>query len=180
LDNKIIYKSQYDSKLYTEDSFIDGGVRLMVEYGEPYESYEFMIKIVFEVEKEKYLKDFIGDPQKLLISELKKFICEEYDLNIENHQFWKTNWLKDPVKAIKNESITLAKLALNDGDCLYLKNISAEIYETYLLKIYKSDINLERYNIFTPVGDNDFLLELNVIININFSFQKTRHWKNLN
>jgi hypothetical protein len=168
LDNKIIYKSQYESKLYTEESFIDGGVRLMVEYGEPYDSTEFMIKIAFEIEKEKYLKDFIGDPQKILISDLKKFICHEFDLSIENHQFWKTNWVKDPVKAIKNESIVLAKLQLNDGDCLYLKDISSEIYETYLLKIYKKDIELSRYSIFTPLTDNDFLLELNVRIYITF------------
>jgi hypothetical protein len=134
----------------------------MIEYGEPYDISEFMLKISFEIEKEKFLKDFIGDPQKILISDLKTFICEEFDLNIENHQFWKTNWVKDPVKAIKNENLILSKLGLNDGDCLYLKNISAEIYETYLLKIYKRDLDLSRYSIFTPVNDNDFILELNV------------------
>jgi hypothetical protein len=136
----------------------------MVEYGEPYDISEFMLKIAFEVDKEKYLKDFIGDPQKILVADLKKFICEEFDLNIQNHQFWKTNWVKDPVKAIKNENITLAKLSLNDGDCLYLKDISSEIYETYLLKIYKKDIDMSRHNIFTPANDNDFLLELNVLL----------------
>jgi hypothetical protein len=148
-------------KLYTEESFIDGGVRLMIEYGEPYESTDFLLKILYDIDVNyKELKDFIGDPNKITVSDLKKFFCENFILKAENYMFYKTNWIRDPVKAMKNETLLLSKFSLNDGDCLYLKDNSSELFETYLIKFYKEDC-YDKF-VFTPISESSLLLELNV------------------
>ncbi len=150
------------NKLYTEESFIDGGVRLMIEYGEPYESTDFLLKILYDIDiNHKELKDFIGDPCKITVSDLKKFFCENFGLKAENYIFYKTNWMRDPVKAMKNETLMLSKYSLNDGDCLYLKDISSELIETYSLRLYKEDCPTNKF-VFIPVSESSLILELNV------------------
>jgi hypothetical protein len=166
LDGKIIYKNFYSKKIYTDDMFPEGSVRLVIEFGDPYLIHETLLKIIVELNPtDKIEKDFIGDFNKTTVADLKKLICENDKLKLDEYQFQKTNAFKDPVKAVKNEAQLLSKAGLNDGDCLYLKNISAQLYETYYIKVFKPKENtLEKdYNfVFQPVSDDMFLCEVNL------------------
>ena len=57
--------------------FLDGGVRLKVEFGEPYEYSEILIKILIEKGGEIITKEFIDVPE-IQISELKKHTCKTW------------------------------------------------------------------------------------------------------
>jgi hypothetical protein len=151
----------------------------MVEYGEPYDCNDFLLKILYDVDiNQKELKDFIGDPRRITVSDLKKFFCYNFGLKAENFMFYKTNWIRDPVKAMKNETLPLSKYGLNDGDCLYLKDITSELFDTYILKIYKEDFNNDK-NVFTPVCENSLILELSVCKDLTLKEVKLQISENL-
>lgn len=88
------------------------------------------------------VKEFIVDPNKLKISDLKIFICKEYAFKDSDYIVYKTNSFGDPCKAIKNENQLIANAGLKDNDLINLKNVSAENNEVYLLSFYKP-INCE-------------------------------------
>jgi hypothetical protein len=143
--------------------FLDGGVRLRVEFGEPYGWTEILLRIKFEKEKEKYLRDFIGNPEKITIGELKKFFCEEYEFKADDCLIYRTNAFGDAVKAIKNESITISKAGLKDYDCVYLKNITLETSPNYYIKVFTKKEDPDQY-LFQPITDDYFITELMVNI----------------
>jgi hypothetical protein len=161
LDGNIIYKNLFSKKLDSDENFIDGGVRLKVEFGETYELHEICLNILMEMNSKKESKEFIGDPEKILICDLKKFICEQFNLKTEEHMVYKTSALGDPIKAIKNESQSLSKTGLKDSSTIFLKNISSELYETYIIRIYQNNCNPNEY-LFKPLDDSNPCLTLNL------------------
>lgn len=82
---------------------------------------------------------------KIKIQDLKNFVCKEYHFKESDYMIYKTNSFGDPCKAIKNENQTITHSGLKDNDLIYLKNVSAEINEIYLLNFYKPN-NFETEN----------------------------------
>jgi hypothetical protein len=171
LDGKIIFKNQMTKQLHNDEMFIEGGVRLRVEFGEPYEISEILLKIILENKDSRdsssNIREFIGDPEKTTISELKKFICEQFNLKLEEHMFYKTSALGDPIKAIKNENQTITKSGLKDSDIIFFKNISADLYETYQIKLYSPRVGVNLLEdseyVFKPIDEKkNLILELNL------------------
>lgn len=158
IDGKILFKDKYNLRLDTDEAFIEGSVRVRVELGEAYDSNQILLKVLFELEKEKVIKDLVVEPN-VLIRDVKKVFCTEFNLKAEDFQFYKTNAMGDPVKAIKNENISIAKSALNDNDLVYFKNIYLENANEYLLNFY---INKSEQNscVFKPIPAEAFAFDL--------------------
>ena len=97
--------------------------------------------MLVEISCEKVYKEFIGEDSTTL-SQLKTFICKELNIKQEEYTVNKTSYLKDPIKVYKNENETLKKLGIKDGNLIYFENISQQLYEKYLIKIFlDSDTN---------------------------------------
>jgi len=183
-DGKLIFKNIYSKKINSDETFLDGGVRLKFEFGEPYETNEILLKIYMIIDNEKVVKDFIGDPEKILLSDLKKFICDEFDFKFEDYMFCSTNAFCDPVKALKVENQTLKKLGLKDCDSIFLKNITGEQSETFYLKIYKPFVGENLLSdssfVYKPITEDLLVNEFVVSKDSTLSQIKTSLIKNLN
>ena len=127
IDGLIIYKDTFNKKLSTDENFVEGGVRLCVEYGETYLKSEQLVKIIIEIDNEKVYKEFIGDGNKVILSDIKTLICKELNIKPEYYSINKTSYLKDPIKAYKNENNSLHKLGIKDSETIYFQNISAQV-----------------------------------------------------
>lgn len=159
--------------------FLEGGVRHTVEYGEPYEHNEILLKICMEINKEKLSEEFIGDPSKITLLQLKQFLCQNFNLKEDEHLISRTNNWREPTKPIKNERILLAQTGFEDGEYIYLKNMSSELYATYLLKFFmKPNVEISTSYVFTPINEECFVHELNVKYIYYVRFLKTQlYWK---
>ncbi len=151
------------------------------------------MKISLENNDEKILKDFIVNPNKTKISDLKIFLCKEYNFKETDYIIYKTNSYGDPCKAIKNENQIISNAGLKDTDLINLKNVSAEINEIYHLSLYKSfnhedecsiknkdllytekdiqEINNPKSFIFNEITKDNFLFDISVKIYFEYYFK---------
>jgi len=146
-------------------------------------------------------KELIVDPNKSKISDLKTFVCKGNSFQDSDYMIYKTNSFGDPCKAIKNENQLLTIAGLKDNDLIYLKNVSAEKNEVYLLSFYKP-LNYESYDndniffeeffpvendvleiknpksyFFNEIPKDNFLFDLSVETNLLFIFLKILNFK---
>jgi len=135
LNGSLIYKDEWNKNLSSDSEFVEGGVRLQIEYGECYNKNEILVKMLVEIGCEKVYKEFIGE-ESTTLNQLKIFICNELNIKPEEYTVNKTSYLKDPIKVYKNENETLKKLGIKDGNLIYFENISQQLYEKYLIKIF--------------------------------------------
>lgn len=137
MNGSLIYKDEWNKKLSSDPEFLEGGVRLQIELGECYNKNEILVKLLVETGCEKVYKEFIGE-ELTTLSQLKVFICNELNIKPEEYYVNKTSYLKDPIKVYKNENETLKKLGIKDGNLIYFENISQQLYEKYLVKVFLS------------------------------------------
>ncbi len=143
MDNKLIYKDKFNDKLSTDEVFIEGSVRLQIEMGEMYFTNQILLRVIIEINKKKDNQEFIGDPSKVKISDIKSEFCKNLGVKPEDFRFYRVNEFKDPVKQIKNENLLLCKSGFKDTDTLYMKNINEDPYENYIFRFY---MNIEDKN----------------------------------
>ena len=168
MTNKLIQKSQFESKISTDPMFVEGDVRIKVEYGEVYKEDEILIYINLKNSANITMtKTFIGNPQKVTIETMKKVIVSS--LNEENAQMdsewkeksdsefalFKVDMFDDPIKAIKNETDTLSKCGIQDKEVLWLRPTIEILSDTAFIEVYQCEANYYDLKIenFVPVEE---------------------------
>lgn len=143
LDHKIIFIEDLNKTLNSDPVFVEDGVRLLIEKGENYKSNEFLLKVLIDEAEEKLptYKEFICVAETKLET-IKNVIAKTFELNIVQYKFFRVNWCKEPVKELKNESLSLSTLKINDGDYLYLKS-NAKASGISYVKFY---FDTDKYN----------------------------------
>lgn len=140
-DGRIIFLEDMNNLLEQDPVFVEDGVRLQIEKGENYLKNEFLIKI--------YVEDKLGNvfPENIICYEeskldsFKKHINEIYKLeSIHLYRFFKTNWLNEPVKEIKTDTLSLKTLKIKEGECLYFKNKNSDSSRSYVKFYIENDL----------------------------------------
>jgi len=170
-ENKIISKEYLDKKLNTSPVFIEGAPRLRIELGEIYNENEISLKILMNSiseENKQIEKEFICDPNKYTIFQVKKFLLdniiesktkEEKEKLYENYLLYRTNLYNLPTKPIKLEKDLLANLGIKDRDVLFLQNILEIPNEIAYINIIFSNKELYHYDLgqnFEKINFEDF------------------------
>ena len=170
-DNKILSKECFNKKLNTSPSFIEGDVRLRIELGEIYSENEISLKILMKSlseENKQIEKEFICDPNKYTIFQVKKFLLdniiesktkEEKEKLYENYLLYRTNLYNLPTKPIKLEKELLSNLSIKDRDVLFLQNILEIPNEIAYINIIFSNKDLYYYDLlqnFEKINFEDF------------------------
>ena len=170
-DNKILSKECFNKKLNTSPSFIEGDVRLRIELGEIYSENEISLKILMKSlseENKQIEKEFICDPNKYTIFQVKKFLLdniiesktkEEKEKLYENYLLYRTNLYNLPTKPIKLEKEFLSNLSIKDRDVLFLQNILEIPNEIAYINIIFSNKDLYYYDLlqnFEKINFEDF------------------------
>ena len=170
-DNKILSKECFNKKLNTFPTFIEGDVRLRIELGEIYSENEISLKILMKSlseENKQIEKEFICDPNKYTIFQVKKFLLdniiesktkEEKEKLYENYLLYRTNLYNLPTKPIKLEKELLSNLSIKDRDVLFLQNILEIPNEIAYINIIFSNKDLYYYDLlqnFEKINFEDF------------------------
>lgn len=153
--NKIISKSQYNEQVKKNPLFCEGDVRIKVENGEPYSENEILLLVLTKDSKNvQVIKEFIGNPEKVKINQLKKILIE--NLNKENNEkengnytpltpsdylLYKVDMFLDPIKQIKNEEQTLEEVGLKDKNYLCLRLAKEITSDTAFIEVFKCEEN---------------------------------------
>lgn len=145
MTNKIVFKEAYSTLISTDPVFVEGGVRLTVEFGETYGDHEMLIKILIENAlnlSDPHNQEIIVLPTTKL-DDIKAIICKKFELRPEKFKFFKTDWLSEPTKEFKNENLSFKDLKIQDGECIYLKDTTRDLTNVSFIKFY--------------INSNDFL-----------------------
>ena len=179
LDNKIISRESFQKKLITSPAFVEGDVRLKIELGEIYNENEISLTIIMKSpyeENKQIEREFICDPQKYTLYQIKKFLLdnfitetstksnEEKEKIYDNYLLYRVNIYNLPTKPYKNEKETVSIVGIKDRDALYLQNISEIPNEIGYINIYFSDKEANYYDLidkFEPISfENKKRLEM--------------------
>lgn len=132
VDRKVICKEDIDNYLKNIPEFMDGGYRFQVEKGEPPAYGLIVIKVALSCDDEpKEL--FIKETDR--ISEVKQKASEVLGFAPDGFKMYRTDWLKEPISALKQENYTLFKAAVKDGDLLLAKPIDT-VLDTEMVKMF--------------------------------------------
>ena len=170
VDNKIISKDYFNKKLNTSPTFIEGDARLRIEIGEIYNENEISLNIIMKSlsENKQIEREFICDPNKYTIFQVKKFLLdnfietktkEEKEKLYENYLLYRTNIYNLPTKPIKLEKELLSNLSIKDRDVLFLQNILEIPNEMAYINIIFSNKETYYYDLvpnFEPINFEDF------------------------
>lgn len=132
IDRKIVPKEDLDNYLKNIPEFLDGGYRFQVERGEPPSYGLIVVKVALDCE---------SDPKELFvketdrISEVKIKAGEVLNFPPDQYKLYRTDWLKEPISALKQENYTLFKAAVKDGDLL-LARTADTVLDTEMLKLF--------------------------------------------
>ena len=119
-------------------------------------------------ENKQIEKEFICDPNKYTIFQVKKFLLdniiesetkEEKEKLYENYLLYRTNLYNLPTKPIKLEKDLLANLGIKDRDVLFLQNILEIPNEIAYINIIFSNKELYHYDLgqnFEKINFEDF------------------------
>ena len=134
IDGKVICKEDVDSFLKNLPEFMEGGYRFQVERGEPPSFGFIVLKVAFEPSDTP--KDiFVKETEK--ISDVKQRASEVLNFPPEQFKLYRTDWLREPISALKQENQTLFKVAVKDGDLLLVKSITTVVEsETLRLQFF--------------------------------------------
>ena len=176
LDNKIIHKELFSQKLLTSPLFVEGDVRLRIEIGEIYSENEISLTIIMKspYEENKQLeREFICDPGKYTLFQIKKFLLDNFIINEEqkekekekekekqydNYLLYRVNVYNLPTKPYKNEKETLSVVGIKERDILYLQNITEIPNEMAYINVIYSDKKIYYYDLmerFEPIFFDD-------------------------
>ena len=165
MTNKLIQKSEYIKPLSSSPMFVEGDVRIKVEYGDVYEEDECLITIMMKNALNIVVsKTFIGKSKKVTIQEMKKtlvkalnednkeIVTEQYtEIKADEMTLFKVDAFDDPVKAIKNESQTLDEVGIKDKEHLWMRLNKDLLSNMALIFVYKSEVN------FYDTGNEHFI-----------------------
>ena len=179
IDNKIIGKESFPKQLKTSPLFVEGDVRLRIELGEIYSENEISLTIIMKSPSEdnkQIEREFICDPQKYTLYQVKKFLLDSFIINTdsktkeekekiyENYLLYRVNLYNLPTKPYKNEKETLSVIGIKERDALYLQNIMEIPKEMAYINIIYSDKETNYYDLletFEPISfENKKKLEL--------------------
>ena len=179
LDNKIISKESFPKQLKTSPLFVEGDVRLRIEIGEIYGENEISLTIIMKSpseENKQIEREFICDPQKYTLYQVKKFLLDNFIINsdtktkeekekiYENYHLYRVNLYNLPTKPYKNEKETLSVVGIKERDVLYLQNMLEIPNEMAYINIIYSDKESNYYDLvekFEPISfENKKKLEL--------------------
>lgn len=132
VDRKVIVKEDVDMNLRSIPEFIDGGFRFQVERGEPPAYGHIVIKVSLDCNGD-YKEIFVKETER--ISEVKARAGEVLGFLPDQYKLYRTDWLKEPISALKQENYTLFKAAVKDGDLL-LARTSDTVLDTEMLKLH--------------------------------------------
>lgn len=197
INGKLIQKHQMKDQLNTSPIFIEGEVRIQIEFGETYLDDEIMLKII--ISKKKFnipeTREYIINPEKTTIKTIKEMAFNDLDKlnkqennneqkNVKDYLLFDINMNEEPCKAYKNENITIMQAKIKDQETLYLNNISNSVEFNALIDVYLSDLN--RYDIcenFTEIDDNLFkefhFLKINSIRELKTEIVKSTTYENI-
>jgi len=155
VDKSLFYEEQLPLTL-SDLAFQDGGIRLRLEYGKIPNSGNIIVRVKNESKYKKEDKpseeDFICAPQDIL-ADLKKKVCETFDMDASAHKFYATDWLGDPVQSLEKETMTLDACKVKMSDVLIIRDKDSPILKELLtLEIYHTQ------NGIPPASDKDFEL----------------------
>ena len=135
-------------------NFQDGGIRLRLEYGKFPDTGNIIVRVKNESKFKKEGKpdeeDFICTPQDQ-VADLKKKVCEFFDLDPTAHKFYTTDWLGDPTSTLEKENLSIDACKIKMSDVLILRDKDSPILKELL--------TLEVYHTLTgipPDSDKDF------------------------
>lgn len=152
IDKKIVCKEDLDGFLKNIPEFLEGGYRFQVERGEPPSYGLIVLKVAFDC-NDPGKEIFVKETEK--ISDVKMRAAEVLGFQPELFKLYRTDWLKDPICALKQETQTLFKAAVKDSDFLLVKSIDTVVEsETTRVQIF---INNPLYP-----SDNRPVLELSI------------------
>ena len=174
INNKIITKNQFEEKLNSSPIFCEGNVRLKIEMGEIYKEDEILLNILMKDSFNQTIsKEFICNPEKITINKMKLFLIKilfeinqsKNEINESEYQIFKVDSFNEPLKAIKNESLTISKSSIKDHEFLWLKNIKELPNEIAFINIYKSPYEENYFDLFEnfiPINldDKNNIIEL--------------------
>ena len=158
-EGKIISKELFNKKLNTSPTFVEGDVRLRIEIGEIYNENEISLNIIMKSlndDSKQIEKEFICDPNKYTIFQVKKFLLdniietetkEEKEKLYQNYLLYRTNLYNLPTKPIKLEKEFLSNLGIKDRDVLFLQNILEIPDEIAYINIIFSDKEIYHYDL---------------------------------
>ena len=179
LDNKIITKESFSKKLSSSPLFVEGDVRLRIEIGEIYAENEISLTIIMKLsneENKQIEREFICDPKKYTLYQIKKFLLDNFILEnssksneekekiYENYLLYRVNVYNLPTKPYKNEKDNLSTLGIKERDVLFLQNIMELPNEMGYINVIYSDKETNYYDLmekFEPISfENKKKLEL--------------------
>jgi hypothetical protein len=173
LDNKIIHKELFSKKLITSPLFVEGDVRLRIEIGEIYAENEISLTIIMNSpyeENKQIEREFICDPGKYTLFQIKKFLLDNFITNkdkdkekekekqYDNYLLYRVNVYNLPTKPYKNEKETLSVVGIKERDILYLQNIMEIPNEMAYINVLYSDQKTHYYDLmerFEPIQFDD-------------------------
>ena len=176
INNKIITKNQFEQKINSSPIFCEGDVRLKIEMGEIYQEDEISLNILMkDLTNQTISKEFICNPDKITINKMKLFLIKfltdlndlKNEINENEYQIFKVDAFNEPLKAIKNETLTISKSFIKDHEFLWLKNIKEIPNEIAFINIYKSPFEENYFDIsenFIPINldDKSNIIELSL------------------
>ena len=156
-NNKIITKNKFEEKLNSSPIFCEGDVRLKIEIGEIYKDDEISLMILMKDSFNQTIsKEFICNPEIITINKMKLFFIKilseinqsKSESNESEYQIYKVDAFNEPLKAIKNENLTISKSSIKDHEYLWLKNIKEIPNEIAFINIYKSPYDENYFDLF--------------------------------
>jgi len=134
IDRKIICKEDLDGYLKNIPEFLEGGFRFQVERGEPPAYGLIVLKVAFDC-NDPGKEIFVKETEK--IADVKLRAAEVLGFQPELFKLYRTDWLKEPICALKQETQTIFKAAVKDCDFLLVKSIDTVVEsETIRLQFY--------------------------------------------
>jgi len=119
-DNSLIVKEELGVKLSDYPEFIEGGVRLRIEYGRFPSVEEIALNVALFQEPEMTLRFYFN--KESVIHEGKEKMCKEFGVEPNKYRLWRTSFDNQPQYIVKKEKQHWEKNHIGNGDFLLLKS----------------------------------------------------------
>jgi hypothetical protein len=140
----LLYTEHYKSTLEELD-FSEELVRLRLERGEIPIKGDVLVKVknqstLFKKEGEGEVPDAekIFDPNTP-IREVKEWACKSYELDAQLHKLYLTDWVKQPIRSLNREHLTLFEANFSREETVCLRDVYSPIGEELVhLEVYST------------------------------------------